>query len=188
MKRWTRPMLAVLLAVFAVGYVGIIPAQAANRDTKTETVVIYMGYTLSWSKPDASDLRVVRTPGRSEALPDAAIKRSIQQAKSRVANAAQQLSAESTDSCNFVPDSFGAADFASACDQHDVCYSYPAKSSRLDCDLAFLAALNHACWDAYHGQPAPLLTCFTVAGIYFVGVRLFGAPFYNNPPVPSSAT
>jgi hypothetical protein len=80
-------MLAVLLAVVAVGYVGIIPAQAANRDTKTETVVTYMGYTLSWSKPDASDLRVVRTPGRSEALPDAAIKRSIQQAKSRVTTA-----------------------------------------------------------------------------------------------------
>jgi hypothetical protein len=183
MKRWTRPILAILLGVLAFGYVGIIPAKAANRDTKTETVVTYMGYTLSWSKPDASDLRVVRTPGRSEALPDAAIKRSIQQAKSRVTNAAQQqLSADSTDSCNFVPDSFGAANFTDACDAHDRCYSAPL-ASRLDCDLAFLANLNRACWVAYQDQPAPLLTCFTVASIYFVGVRLFGAPFYNSHPV-----
>jgi hypothetical protein len=188
MKRWTRPMLAVLLAVVAVGYVGIIPAQAANRDTKTETVVTYMGYTLSWSKPDASDLRVVRTPGRSEALPDAAIKRSIQQAKSRVTTAAQQqLSEDPTDSCNFVPDSFGAANFTSACNEHDDCYSYPAQTSRLECDTKFLRDLNAACVAGYPNGSPLRLTCFTVASIYFVGVRLFGAPFYNQPPSPSSA-
>jgi hypothetical protein len=147
-------MLAVLLAVVAVGYVGIIPAQAANRDTKTETVVTYMGYTLSWSKPDASDLRVVRTPGRSEALPDAAIKRSIQQAKSRVTTAAQQqLSEDPTDSCNFVPDSFGAANFTSACNEHDDCYSYPAQTSRLECDTKFLRDLNAACVAGYPTDP-----------------------------------
>jgi hypothetical protein len=180
-------MLAILLAVFAIGYVGIIPAQAANRDTKTETVVTYRGYTLSWSEPDASDLRVVRTPGRSESLPDAAIMRSIQQAKSRVSSAAQQQASNesSTDSCNFVPDSFGLADFTSACHAHDDCYS-ALLASRLNCDLAFLANLNQACWDAYPDQPAPLVTCFTVASIYFVGVRLFGAPFYNSNPVVSS--
>ena len=166
--------------MLALGYLGIIPAQAANRDTKTETVVTYMGYTVSWSKPDASDLRVVRTPGRSEALPDAAIKRSIQQAKSRVANAAQQLSAEATDSCNFVPDSFGAANFTSACDQHDVCYRNKQGISRLDCDMAFLKSLAAACLTAYPTQLAPQLTCFTVASIYFIGVRLFGASFYKG--------
>jgi hypothetical protein len=79
MKRWTRPVLAILLALLAAGYVGIVPAQAANRDTRTETIITYRGYTLSWIEPDASDLRVVRTPGRSESLPNAAIKRSIQQ-------------------------------------------------------------------------------------------------------------
>ena len=175
-------MLAVLLAVFAIGYVGIIPAQAADRDAKTETVVTYRGYTLSWSEPDASDLRVVRTPGRSETLPDAAIKRSIQQAKSRVSTAAQQQASNqsSADSCNFVPDSFGLADFTSACDKHDACYSNTLGISRLDCDLAFLTSLNQACLDAYHDQPAPLVTCFTVASIYFIGVRLFGASFYKG--------
>jgi hypothetical protein len=94
MKRWTRPILAILLGVLAASYVGMVPAQAANRDTKTETVITYRGYTLSWSEPDASDLRVVKTAGRSESLPDAAIKRSIQQAKSRVASAAQQQLSE----------------------------------------------------------------------------------------------
>jgi hypothetical protein len=179
MKRWTRPILTILLAVFAAFYVGIVPAQAANRDPKTETVITYRGYTLSWSEPDASDLRVVKTPGRSEALPDAAVKRSIQQAKSRVTNAAQQqLSEDPTDSCNFVPDSFGAAIFTGACDHHDDCYS--SSTSRLECDRIFLEELTNTCAMAYALQPTMRLTCLTIAGIYFIGVRLFGAPFYTG--------
>ena len=182
MKRWTRPILAILLGVFAISYVGMVPAQAANRGEKTETVITYQGYTLRWSEPDASDLRVVRTPGRSESLPDAASKRSIKQAKSRVAIAAQQqLSEDPTDSCNFVPDSFGAADFAEACHDHDRCYS--SATDRLDCDLVFLKALTDACRVTYSlpSQFSLRLTCLTVAGIYFVGVRLFGASFYHGP-------
>jgi hypothetical protein len=179
MKRWTRPVLAILLALLAAGYVGIVPAQAANRDTRTETIITYRGYTLSWIEPDASDLRVVRTPGRSESLPNAAIKRSIQQAKSRVANAAQQqLGEDPTDSCNFVPDSFGTAIFTGACDNHDACYS--SSTSRLECDRIFLKELTSTCAMAYALQPARRLTCFTIAGIYFIGVRLFGAPFYTG--------
>ena len=182
MKRWTRPILGILLGVLAVGYVGIIPAQAANRDTTTETVVTYRGYTLSWSEPDASDLRVVRTPGRSESIPDAAINRSIQQAKSRVSSAAEQQASNqsSTDSCNFVPDSFGAAIFTGACNAHDDCYSNLDRISRLTCDTVFLLALRAACTDAYPDPSAPQLTCLTVASIYFVGVRLFGATFYTG--------
>jgi len=164
----------------------MVPAHAANRDTKTETVITYGGYTLSWSEPDTSDLRVVKTPGRSESLPDAAIKRSIQQAKSRVASAAQQqLSEDPTDSCNFVPDSFRAANFARACDQHDLCYSNTLGISRLDCDRAFLQSLTAACTLAYPTQTALRLTCFTVASIYFVGVRLFGAAFYTGTGSPA---
>jgi hypothetical protein len=181
MKRWTRPILAILLGVFAVGYVGMVPAQAANRDAEIETVITYRGYTLSWSEPDASDLRVVRTPGRSESLPDGAIKRSIRQAKSGVASAEQQqLSEDATDSCNFVPDSFGDADFADACDAHDVCYS--SATDRFDCDLALLAGLTFACTEAYDrsSEFSLRLTCLTVASIYFVGVRLFGAAFYTG--------
>lgn len=60
MKRWTRAFLAILLGVFGAAYVGMVPAQAANRDSKPDTVITYRGYTLSWSEPDASDLRVVK--------------------------------------------------------------------------------------------------------------------------------
>jgi hypothetical protein len=180
-------MLAILLGVLAMSCVGIVPAQAAKPAAKTETVVTYRRYTLSWSEPDASDLRVVRTLGRAESLPDAASKRSIQQAKSRVASAAQQLSDDATDSCNFVPDTFGEAVFTDACRTHDACYSIPL-GSRLACDLTFLADLTAACKRAYE-QPSELslrLTCFTVASIYFVGVRLFGAAFYNDGSMPPS--
>jgi hypothetical protein len=179
MKRWTRPILAVLLAVLAISYVGMVPAQAANRDARTETVITYRGYTLSWSESDASDLRVVRTPGRSENLPDAAIKRSIRQAKSRVASAEQLLSEDPTDSCNFVPDSFGAANFAPACQAHDACYGPDSDEARLACDLAFLKSLTGAC-QVYSKQPALQLTCVTIASIYFIGVRLFGAASYHG--------
>jgi hypothetical protein len=181
MRRWTRPILAIVLGVLAICYVGMVPAQAAERVDKTEMVITYRGYTLSWSQPDASDLRVVRTPGRVESLPDAASKRSIKRAKSRVASAAQQqLSEDPTDSCNLVPDTFGLANFTQACDAHDVCYS--SDTDRLECDIALLEDLTKACAKAYpHSSQLSLrLTCFTVAGIYFVGVRLFGAWFYTG--------
>jgi hypothetical protein len=181
MKRLTRPILAILLGVLAISQVGMVPAQAATRESKTETVITYLGYTLSWTKSDASDLRVVRTPGRPESLPDAASKRSIKQAKSRVAIVAQQqLSEDPTDSCNFVPDTFGSANFGPACQAHDDCYD--STTDRLDCDLAFLEALTDACAYAYRrtSQVSLRLTCFTVASIYFVGVRLLGASFYGG--------
>ena len=177
MKRWTRPVLALLLLGLAAGYVGIGSAQAAKPD-KAETVVTYRGYTVSWSGSDASDFRVLRTPGRPETYPAAASDRSIQQAKARVATAAEQASEEPTDSCNFVPDSFGDANFTTACGLHDDCYSSP--TSRLACDLALLGGLRAACEDAYPAGSSLRLTCYTVASIYFVGVRLFGWLFYTG--------
>jgi hypothetical protein len=188
MRRWTRRILAVLLGVLAACSVGLVPAQAAERVEQTQTVITYRGYTLSWSQPDASDLRVGRTPDRAESLPDAASNRSIQKAKLRVESAAQQAASENlTDSCNFVPDAFGEANFAPACDDHDDCYSNTTGISRLDCDRAFLIALTSACADAYD-SPSEIslrLTCFTVASIYFVGVRLFGGPSYGGGGSPS---
>jgi hypothetical protein len=41
MRRWTRPILAILLGVLAVSYVGMAPAQAAKQVEKTETVITY---------------------------------------------------------------------------------------------------------------------------------------------------
>lgn len=92
----------------------------------------------------------------------------------------QQLSEDATDSCNFVPDSFGDANFANACDAHDDCYS--SATDRLACDLALLAGLTSARTEAYdsHSEFSLRLTCLTVASIYFVGVRLFCATFYTG--------
>jgi hypothetical protein len=174
MKRWTRAILAVLLSALAVSYVGIVPAHAA----KTETVVSYRGYTVSWSEPDASDIKVVRTPGRAESFPAKASDRSIRQAKARVTDAAtQQVSEDPTDSCNFVPDSFGLANFAPACQAHDLCYS--SSTDRLTCDLILLRGLQAAC-NVYPEGSSLRMTCYTVASIYFVGVRLFGWIFYTG--------
>ena len=75
MKLSTRAIMAILLAALAIGYLVTVPAEAA----KTETVVTYRGYTLSWSEPDASDLRIVRTPGVAESFPAQASDRSIDQ-------------------------------------------------------------------------------------------------------------
>lgn len=177
MKRWTRPILALLLVGLAAGYLGVGPAQAAKPTTE-ETVVTYRGYTVAWSGSDASDFRVLRTPGRSESYPAAASDRSIRQAKARVSSAAEQGSESTTDSCNFVPDSFGEADFTTACDLHDTCYS--SSTSRLACDFALLRGLREACEDAYAAGSSLRLTCYTVASIYFVGVRLFGWLFYTG--------
>ncbi|HEX5905537.1 MAG TPA: phospholipase A2 [Propionibacteriaceae bacterium] len=102
-----------------------------------------------------------------------------------MASAAQQLIDDPTDSCNFVPDTFGEAVFTDACKHHDECYRDPMGRSRLACDLTFLGELRAAC-DVYGMQTAPQLTCLTFAGIYFVGVRLFGAPFYNDGSMPPS--
>lgn len=95
---------------------------------------------------------------------------------------AQQL-AESTDSCNFVPDSFLTADFTQACDNHDDCYS--SSTSRLQCDQTFLTELLHTCANAPGLQPAQRPTCYTIAGSYFIGVRLFGATFYHRSGSPA---
>jgi Prokaryotic phospholipase A2 len=182
MKRWIRPILAVLLGALAMSCLGILPAQAAKPVPKTETVVTYRGYTLAWSEADASDLRVVRTPGRPESFPAKASDRSISLAKARVTDAAQQrISEDSTDACNFVPDSFGDADFTDACDAHDACYSNTDEISRFTCDLIFFGALLQAC--STYDQPSEFglrLTCNTIAAIYFVGVRLLGAAFYTG--------
>jgi hypothetical protein len=145
-----------------------------GREPDGQTVTVtYRGYTLSWSPSDASDIQVVRTPGRAEHFPAAAGDRSIRQAKARVASASESA----TDSCNFGPDSFGLADFGPACQAHDDCYS--SSTDRLVCDLLLLRLLREAC-NVYPAGSSLQLTCYTVASIYFVGVRLFGGFFYTG--------
>jgi Prokaryotic phospholipase A2 len=171
MTRWTRPILAILLGALAMSYLGMAPAPAAN----TETVVTYRGYTLTWSESDASDIRVVRTPGRPESFPAKASDRSIQQAKARVAAVSDQV-----DSCTVVPDVFLTANFQPACALHDLCYAQGSPVDRLECDLVLLSNLIEACNSALGLTFAQRLSCYAVAGIYFIGVRLFGEDAYQG--------
>ena len=170
-----RIVLASMVALLLSTWVGVLPAEAASRDQDRVTVV-YRGYNVSWSSSDPSDFRVDRTPGRAEQFPKTASPRSIKRAKSRVAAQASTSTSGDADSCTAVPDRFGLADFGPACATHDLCYS--SSTDRLQCDLALFATMREECNRAYGDNPGLRLTCFTVATIYFIGVRIFGAHFY----------
>ncbi len=89
----------------------------------------------------------------------------------------------SADSCTGVPDGFGRADFQPACAVHDRCYG--TATSRRECDRALLGNLTTACARAYPVTSSLRLSCYTVAGIYYVGVRLLGRGFYDGTGDPS---
>jgi hypothetical protein len=172
-KKWIA--LASTLALLLLGSgLSALPAEAASRDNDWVTVV-YQGYTVSWSSSNPSEVRIERTPGRAEHSPRAASAKSVDLAKSRVAAQSSTSTAEG-DSCTAVPDTFGSANFTSACAEHDRCYSSP--SDRLQCDQQLLVDLRTACYHAYSTRPGLLLTCYAVAAIYYIGVRLFGGPYY----------
>ena len=174
-----RIALASVLALLLLGTgMGSLPGEAATRNDDRQTAV-YQGYTVSWSTSDPSDVRIERTPGRAEHLPRAASSTSVDRAKSRVAALSSTSTAEG-DSCTAVPDNFGRADFTEACDDHDDCYAPDSTTDRAECDVQLLLDLRAACSDAYRKQPGLLLTCYTVASIYYVGVRLFGGHFYDS--------
>lgn len=169
--------LASILALLLMGTgMGALPGEAASRNDDRQTAV-YQGYTVSWSSSDPSDVRVERTPGRAEHFPRAASSTSTNRAKSRVTALASASTAEG-DSCTAVPDNFGRANFTTACAIHDQCYSPQSSTDRLQCDQQLLLNLRLACYRAYATQPGLLLTCYTVAAIYYVGVRLLGGYFY----------
>jgi hypothetical protein len=170
-----RIVLASMLALLLTTWVGVLPTEAASRDQDRVTVV-YRGYTVSWSNSDPSDLRVDRAPGRAEQFPRTASPRSVKRAKSRVA--LSSTSSTDADSCTAVPDNFGSADFGPACDAHDACYG--SSTDRLQCDLDLLASMRAECNEEYGANPGLRLSCLTVAAIYFIGVRIFGARFYTG--------
>jgi hypothetical protein len=171
-----RIALVSVLALLLMGTgLGTLPGEAATRNDRQTAV--YQGYTVSWSTSDPSDVRIERTPGRAEQLPRGASTKSVDRAKSRV-SALSSTSTAAGDACTAVPDNFGAANFTGACTAHDRCYATAV--DRAECDLLLFQALRTACYDAYRYQPGLLLTCYTVAAIYYVGVRLFGAAFYTG--------
>ena len=175
-----RIALASVLALLLLGTgMGALPTAAVSRGDVRQTAV-YQGYTVSWTSSDPSDVRIERTPGRAEHFPRAASSTSVNRAKSRVAALSSTSTAEG-DSCTAVPDRFGRADFTEACDLHDACYGEQTLViDRVECDQRLLLGLRDACYDAYRFQPGLLLTCYTVATIYYVGVRLFGTFAYDG--------
>lgn len=176
-KRFTvASLLAVLLLASGLA---TVPSEAARRDPDRVTVV-YQGYTVSWSSSDPGKARVGRSPGRAQHIPQAASSSSVDRAKSQVSAQSADSSATEDDSCTAVPDSFGSADFTPACAIHDQCYSPGSSIDRAECDLQLLLNLRRACYQAYATRPAQLLTCYTVAAIYYIGVRLFGGYFYDG--------
>jgi hypothetical protein len=176
-----RIVLASVLAVLLIGTgMGALPAEAATHNADRQTAV-YQGYTVSWSTSDPSDVRIERTPGRAEHFPRTATSRSVNRAKSRVV-ALSSTSTATGDACTAVPDNFGSANFTKACNHHDECYAPDSTTDRATCDLRLFLELRAACYQAYWDQPGLLLTCYTVAAIYYVGVRLFGAAFYQGNP------
>ena len=176
-----RFILASLLAVLLLGSgLGTVPSEATTRDPDRVTVV-YRGYTVSWSSNDPTTARVGRSPGRAQHIPRAASSSSVDRAKSQVsAQSTDSNSAGENDSCTAVPDSFGSANFTRACAIHDQCYGPESSTDRAQCDLQLLGYLRLACYQAYATRPAQLLTCYTVAAIYYIGVRLFGGYFYDG--------
>lgn len=173
-----RIALTSVLALLLLSTGMALPSEAATRQEDRQTVV-FQGYTVSWSTSDPSDVRIERTSGRAERLPRGASSKSVDRAKSRV-SALSSTSTANGDSCTAVPDRFGAANFTEACAAHDLCYAPTSDTDRLKCDLALWAGLRAACEDAYPAGSGQRLTCYTVAAIYFVGVRLFGALYYTG--------
>ena len=176
MKKRIALASVIALLLLSTG-MGALPGEAATRNDDARQTAVYQGYTVSWSTSDPSDVRIERTPGRAERLPRGASSTSVDRAKSRVA-ALSSTSTAAGDSCTAVPDNFGRADFTDACDKHDVCYG--SATDRAACDLQLFLDLRAACTDAYRYQPGLLLTCYTVAAIYYVGVRLFGGLYYDG--------
>ncbi|MDQ3895791.1 MAG: phospholipase [Actinomycetota bacterium] len=81
--------------------------------------------------------------------------------------------------CTGVPDAIpGIFDFTNACANHDACYA-SHEQTQAECDQAFLADMVAACV-AQHPSAldARRYACFTFAGLYFTGVRLFGQFFF----------
>ncbi|MEH0109172.1 phospholipase A2 [Tersicoccus sp. MR15.9] len=90
-----------------------------------------------------------------------------------------------TPSTAWVPDSWGRADFRSACAQHDACYSATSTTSRLDCDTAFLTRLRTACSTAYPAWSPLRYTCYGVAWTYYEAVRELGRYAYSGQGSPA---
>ncbi len=86
----------------------------------------------------------------------------------------------SNNGCSNVPDTGLTFDFRSACRQHDLAYRW-VPTQRLLVDSRFLVDMGSDCGRRNFISRA---ICYTVAGLYYTGVRLFGGLVYGNSPTP----
>ncbi len=86
----------------------------------------------------------------------------------------------SNNGCSNVPDTGLTFDFRSACRQHDLAYRW-VPTQRLSVDNRFLVDMGSDCNRRNFISRA---ICYTVAGLYYTGVRLFGGFVYGNSPTP----
>ncbi len=95
---------------------------------------------------------------------------------SAAAAASSSSAAQSYDGCTAVPEAPSGISFTYACNQHDICYGTHS-NTRAGCDAEFYELMVQACAEARSVRQ--YYSCRTWAGIYYWGVRLFGAPYYN---------
>ncbi len=81
--------------------------------------------------------------------------------------------------CTLVPDQLpGIFDFTEACAAHDDCYA--VGEDRAACDTSFRQDMLQLCTTQHpEALDAGRVLCFTFAELYFLGVRLFGGPFFG---------
>lgn len=97
------------------------------------------------------------------------------------------------DGCTAVPDSGPVFDFTEACNDHDRCYlERPRGDSwwdRRQCDRDFYRAMIDACQDRYprRSQWFKRGSCYGVAVVYYLGVRVLGALAWDEGQAPALA-
>lgn len=87
----------------------------------------------------------------------------------------------SNDLCTVVPDrGLGVFDFRRACYMHDMAYFWTPLADRSVIDGQFFNDMIASCRAAHPWYSLRRYACYAVGGAYYLGVRLFGAPAYNN--------
>ena len=84
---------------------------------------------------------------------------------------------EPQDYCSWVPDSPFGFDFGAICAIHDDNYGPNTTVSRATADAIFYNSMSNTCDTQYGGSAL----CHLMAGVYFIGVSLFGGFFYEGP-------
>lgn len=78
-----------------------------------------------------------------------------------------------------VPDAGSTFDFTDACEGHDACYAEGGtEADRTSCDNEFLDDMRASCSEMWPTQFFKRLACQSVAGTYYLGVRLGGWAFF----------